>query len=142
MPQPSQEPLTLLKDYRAQLVALEQQSQSTFDRTLLTLSGGALGVSLAFVKDLLGGAAPARGQLLMGAWVSWICSLGLVLCSHYFSVLATRTAIKQVDAGKIYEHAPGKGFGTVTDWLNALGGLAFIGGLVLIALFANANFRT
>ena len=131
-----------LKDYREQLVALEQQSQSSFDRTLLTLSGGALGVSFAFVKDFLSGATPVRVPLLVGAWACWVGSLALVLASHYFSVLATRTAIKQVDAGRIYGQPPGRAFGALTDWLNVVGGLAFIAGLVFIALFVNANLGT
>ncbi len=65
-----------------------------------------------------------------------------MLASHYSSVLATRTAIKQVDAGEIYKQAPGRAFGAVTDRLNLLGGLAFIAGLVFIVLFVNANLGT
>jgi len=128
-----------LKEYRAQLVTLEQQSQASFDRTLLTLSGGALGVSFAFVKDFLAGTQPLKAGFLVGAWGCWVGSLALVLASHYFSVLATRAAIEQVDAGRIYAEAPGRAFATVTKSLNLIGGLAFIGGLVLIAVFVDAN---
>ncbi len=62
-------------DYRHQLVILEQQSQTNFDKTLLTLAGGALGVSFAFVKDFLGGRPPTLAVLLLVAWLCWVLSL-------------------------------------------------------------------
>ena len=39
--------------YRAQLVALEQKFQEAYDKAVLILSGGALGLSLVVVKDYL-----------------------------------------------------------------------------------------
>ena len=43
-----------LQEYRAHLVSAAQKAQEDFDKTLLALSGGALGVSFAFVKDIVG----------------------------------------------------------------------------------------
>jgi len=40
-----------LQEYRKHLVAAEQQVQADFDKTVLSLSGGALGISFAFVKN-------------------------------------------------------------------------------------------
>lgn len=42
----------LANEYRQTLINLEQQMQSTYDKAVMTLSGGALGISLAFLKDV------------------------------------------------------------------------------------------
>jgi hypothetical protein len=127
-----------LKEYRSQLISAENQAQTAYDRTVLTLSGGALGISFAFVQDFISGDPVAR-ILLLVAWLSWILSLSLVLVSHYLSTLAMRKAIEQVDDGTIYDGAVG---GAYDDWLrklNASGGVAFIIGVVMIAIFAFCN---
>ena len=77
-----------LREYRAQLVEAEVKAQTAFDRTVLTLSGGALGLSFAFVRDFIGSGAPERTEYLVAAWVGWVVSLSMVLASHYFSTLA------------------------------------------------------
>ncbi|WP_134984071.1 hypothetical protein [Xanthomonas axonopodis] len=41
-------------EYRQWLVVAEQKAQEDYDKTVLTLSGGALGISFAFVKDIVG----------------------------------------------------------------------------------------
>src|SRR5579862_5851295 len=60
------------------LSKLERQSQTSYDRAILALSGGALGVTIAFVKDMIHG-TPRAGGLLFASWVCWALSLACVL---------------------------------------------------------------
>lgn len=129
----------LLKEYRAQLLETEQKAQAAFDKTLLSLSGGALGVSFAFVRQFVGEGVASKPDFLFAAWICWIASLAAVLLSHYFSTLAIRKAIKQVDVGSIAVQRPGGHFDTAVAAFNGAGGLLFIAGLVLIAFFVRAN---
>lgn len=126
-----------LAQYRAALVQLEERSQAAFDKTLLTLSGGALGVSFAFVSRFLGDRLAVALGWLVGAWGCWIVSLGVVLCSHYFSTLAVRQAIKRVDAG----HSPGRFLDRLVAVLNAAGGVLFLVGLLAVAVFVKSNLE-
>jgi len=127
-----------LADYRAQLVQLRQEAERSFDHTVLTLSGGALGISFAFVRDFIQGQALSTG-FLIAAWIAWVSSLALTLASHYVSALAMARAVKQVDDGSIETQLPGGAYAGTTKFLNAAGGLCFVGGVLLMALFVARN---
>jgi hypothetical protein len=127
-----------LREYRSQLIEAEHKAQTAFDRTLLTLSGGALGLSLTFVAKFTGQGRSAT-VFLSSAWVIWAVSLICVLASHYFSTLAMRKAIEQLDKGLIYEETPGGGHDRAIRVLNGVGGLLFVLGVAAILIFAVSN---
>ncbi|MDD5774068.1 MAG: hypothetical protein PHX78_11450 [bacterium] len=86
-----------LREYRNHLVAAEQKAQEDFDKTVLSLSGGALGISFAFIKDIVGAGPFEKLFFLLFSWISWSSSIIIVLLSFFFSHLALRQAINQVD---------------------------------------------
>lgn len=129
------------REYRKDLQAMEQRSQESFDKTLVSLAGGALGVSFAFVhKFLVAGQARAAGMLL-SAWLFWVLSLALVLTSHYISVLAHRKAVAEVDLNILQRGKAGGRWDSVLVWLNPAAGLAFVVGLVFAGLFVLLNIQ-
>jgi len=130
-----------LGDYRAQLVEAEHASQTAFDRTLLALSGGALGLSLTFVGTFIGHNAARAIGWLWGSWVLWAVSLSVMLISHYLSTLAMRKAIAQLDQGRIYDESPGGVFDVLIKVLNPMGGVLFLAGVATIIVFAIQNGR-
>jgi len=132
-----------LREYRTFLVAAEQKSQEDYDKTVITLSGGALGVSFAFVKDIVGGQALAQPIWLCVAWIVWGLSVTSVLASFYFSHIALRKTIKQIDENteSLYKKTPGGVFTRVTQVLNALGGLLFLTGVVSMTVFILVSYN-
>jgi hypothetical protein len=128
-----------LGDYRSWLVAAEQKAQEDFDKTVLSLSGGALGVSFVFLKDIVGIPNIQSPGWLLGSWLSWGVSSLSVLASFYTSNLALRRAIRQVDDGTIRKQTPGGGVQIVTAVLNAAGALLFLVGVVFITVFVYLN---
>ncbi len=128
-----------MRKYRQHLVLAEQKAQEDFDKTVFALSGGALGVSFTFVTDIVGSDAILEPGLMVSAWISWGMSLLSVLSSYYFSHLALRKAIKQVDMGRIISEHPGGFFDKATAVLNAVGALLFVLGLAHIIRFINMN---
>lgn len=128
-------------EYRKHLQAAEQKSQEDFDKTVLSLSGGALGISFVFLKDVIGPNPIVQPNILFAAWVSWGTSTFCVLASYYLSHLALRKAIKQIDSNTIRDEKPGGWFSTATAILNAFGALLFLIGVCCITLFANANLK-
>jgi hypothetical protein len=139
---PSPELTTELTKYREFLIEAERKSQEDFDKTVLSLSGGALGISFIFLKDVIGSAPVYDTAFLLGSWVSWGLSSTLVLASFYVSDLSLRKAIKQVDAGTIYESRAGGWLSILTTALNPAGAILFFVGICLITIFAGANLST
>jgi len=136
------EPVDVLSDYRKHLQTAEQKSQEDFDKTVLSLSGGALGISFVFLKDVIGPNPVVDPGLLFAAWVAWGSSTFCVLASYYASHLALRRAIRQIDEGTIRNQKPGGVFRNFTAILNAAGAVLFLVGVFAIVLFANANLKT
>ena len=128
-----------LQDYRQTLQELEQQAQQSYDKTVLTLSGGALGVSFAFVSDIIGSSSALWTAWLVIAWISWGLSVTAVLFSFFFSHLALRKAVDQIDAESIHQERPGGSFDLVTAILNATGGGLFLVGVISMVIFATRN---
>lgn len=131
-----------LKHYRDDLVKAEQRSLQDYDKTLLSLSGGALGISFAFITEIIGDDPIHTSWLLMTAWGIWGISILCTLSSFYVSHLALRTAITQVDNDNIYAQTPGGIFATLTKLLNAASGLLFLAGFVFMLAFVSNNMET
>lgn len=125
--------------YRQWLVSAEQKAQEDFDKTVLTLSGGALGVSFIFVKDIVGPDSIHQTTWLVLAWFSWALSTFAVLASFFLSRQALRRAIEQCDDGTIFCQPPGGFFSKATRWLNASGAVLFFAGVCLMAAFVYKN---
>lgn len=132
----------LMAEYRKWLVAAEQKSQEDFDKTVLSLSGGALGISFVFLKDVVGPQPIVLSGFLLAAWLTWAFSTFSVLTSFYLSHLALRRAIGQVDDGTIHKQTPGGAFACLTAILNATGAVLFLVGVCCITVFAGANLST
>ena len=126
--------------YRQWLVQAEQKSQDDYDKSVLALSGGALGISFAFVKDIIGDKPIELAWLLIGAWITWAASTVVMLASYYVSRKALRKAIEQCDDKSIEDcEAPGGIFTKVLRGLNVTGALLFLVGVILMAFFVQAN---
>jgi hypothetical protein len=125
--------------YRDKLLELEAQSQDSFDKTLVSLSGGALGVSFAFVDKFLH-AKPARSVVaLEAAWSFWVLSLALVLSSHFISTLAMRRSVQQIDRREPLQDRMGGRYHSVLLFLNPASGVAFLAGLFCAGYFVAKN---
>ena len=75
--------------YRSQLMTLWQKSQEDFDKSVLSLSGGALGVSFVFLKDIVGANPIHLRGLLLAAWTCW----GVSSLATLFSFLSSKWAL-------------------------------------------------
>ena len=85
-----------LQEYRSHIITAKQQAQEDFDKTVLTLSGGALGISFVFVKDIVGNNPLINSWALFAAWIAWGFSVTCILVSYYASQQALRKTIKQI----------------------------------------------
>jgi len=130
-----------LREYRKELERLEQASQSSYDRTILSLSGGALAVSFAFVRDVVGSGSVQGSSWLFSGWLAWAAAIVFVLFSHLTSHAALRTAVRQLDAETLWDERPGGWSDVLTKIYNVLGGVMFVAGIVLVARFVWLNLQ-
>lgn len=63
-------------EWREHLVSAEQKSQEDLDKALLSLSGGALGVSLIFLKDVIGQGPQVKGRSKEPGRSNWLGGCG------------------------------------------------------------------
>ena len=122
-------------DYRDRLLNYQAEELDIFGKQLVTLSGGALGLSVVFVRQIAGN-DPSVIWLLGTAWVLWIASITCVLVSHYYSAQAMENAIKQLDAD---EDVTGGKFDARTRRLNRSALWCFVVAAVLAAVFVLVN---
>lgn len=128
-----------MAEYKRSLQAAEQVMQSEYDKGLMTLSGGALGISLAFVKEVIGKKTIHDGGWFVGAWVLWGLSLTFVLASYFTSTKSLRNAADSVGNQTIYLDLAKCRWRRATICLNLASGLAFIAGVACIVLFIFLN---
>ena len=130
-----------LDEYRKMLLEAEQKMQSSYDKAVMTLSGGALGRSLAFIKDIADKTSLKSTGWLLTAWVLWGFSVTLILASFFTSSLAIRRAIRQTDEKLIYIEFAGGVLNRITSWLNPLAGGFFFLGVIAIVIFVGGNIK-
>lgn len=122
--------------YRNLLQTLEIKAQEQYDKTVLMLSAGALGISFSFIKDIVKLENATSINYLIFSWVSWMLSVLFVLVSFYFSRLAMSKAIEDYDNN---DEPKGNKYDWLTTLTNALSGLLFLFGLLSIIIFLTKN---
>ena len=85
--------------YRAQLVSLEQKSREVYDKAVLILSGGALGLSLVVFKDYLTLRGGGGSGLMAFALLCWALSVSCILFASASSRKVLRSALRRADDG-------------------------------------------
>lgn len=139
IPATPEEPVDDLADYRKDLVATVRLLDASYDKLLVTLAGGALALSIAFLKDAMAIEDTQHASLLLLAWSAFILSLTSVLGRILFGIWANKEAIKKVDDGTIRDGSPGGVFSKWTKFLHALSAIALVVGLSFIVAFAYFN---
>ncbi len=117
---------------RTQLVSLEQKSQEAYDKAVLILSGGALGLSLVVIKDYLTLRGGGGSGLMALALLCWALSVSCILFSSASSRKALRSAIRQIDDGLPLAHLEELSNRIASRLRTGSGGLFLVG----VAFFA------
>ena len=134
-----EEPTPVMDQYRRVLEDSERHQQDAYDNTVLMLSGGALGISFVFLKDVIAGRPIQNPALLLAAWTCWALSAALVLAGFYVGVMSHRRAIESLEKGKAYSETPGGRWAKTASALNPTAGLLFFLGVAAMMAFVFRN---
>jgi len=125
------------------LVDAEREQSQSFDKAILTLAGGAFGISLTFIKEIVSSHKPVQLHWLILAWICFIVSMLSTLisflasqraCSTQRDILESSYFDKQ-DKKSDCENKAAKW----TNLLNVLSILTFIMGAIFLAIFSIVN---
>lgn len=109
--------------------------QAEYDKQLLTLSSGLLGVSLVFIKDVVPLDHASYIALLYGSWVSFFLCVLLVLLSFQVSIYGQSRTIDFWESLKVGTNLGTRHIRTIKKGLEILnwtcGALFFVGVLCL-----------
>lgn len=122
-------------EYRKLLQELENKAQDQYDKTVILLSTGALGISFTFLKEIVNLDTAVMIQFLIGSWICWALSTTSVLYSFYSSKKAMTKAIEDFD-NDIEDNNNSDKWTTV---LNFWSGSFFVIGLIFIIVFVKNN---
>ena len=132
--------------YRNQLADIENTSQQQYDKYIMSLAGGAFGLSFTFANNFVG-ESPNLTGLLVAAWISWGLTIAFGLFSFYASVLAARRLRAEVDrvlvsgaAGQLLPGASPDWASGLTHLLNVGAGVLFVVGIAALSLFVLFNY--
>jgi hypothetical protein len=140
-PQPNRQ--SEYEKHREQSWTDRQASSDEFDKNLLKFSSGALGLSLAFIKDIV---PLEQATWLPLLYVSWSCfSLCILatIASYFFSTRSFDTHLG--DLHKYYVDADEKALNPSNFWTNwvrrcaVIAGIFFIAGFVCTVVFVSRN---
>jgi len=127
---------------RRELNEAEAEQIRSFDKSILTLSAGALGLSLTFIKDVVPKVAPCTSLFLYVGWACFVVSLLLTLSSFQISALAIRRQRAILDANEAGTDV-GQQFGNLpARWTNNLNWASlyiFVFGAAMLTLFVALN---
>lgn len=129
-----------LKKYRDSLMQFDHEASLNFDKTVMSLSGGALGLTITFIKDIVPNPVDGTKIFLLVSWIALATSLTFILFSYLTSMMSLRKAMEQVDTKKIYEERVGGNATVITEWLRNLSSLGFLVGLISFIVYVLLNY--
>lgn len=122
-----------------------QSSTDSFDQSLLTLSSGALGLSLAFIKDIVPLADAVWISLIFASWIAFALCILTTVTSFLLSVKANRQQLGYIDQYYIHrkddalDKQSSSGYVKWLDGCTLAGIVLFIVGLFCTIMFACKN---
>jgi hypothetical protein len=118
-----------------------------FDRNLLAFSSGALGLSLAFLKDVGPLAKPIWLPSLFVSWIAFALCILITMASFQISIRAqhqTLTYLKEYyleGKPESFDKHLQSGWSKAVDWCTFGASLFFAAGVITTILFVGANIR-
>jgi len=125
------------------LIEAQQQSYQQFDKAILTLSSGGLGVSIIFLRDILPLEQITNYYFLIGSWMLFTISILSTLISFLTSQYAYSEQLRLIE--EYFQNkdsgAPDKKnrFAQITERLNVSAAVFFILAVVSTIMFVSLN---
>lgn len=131
--------LKTLYEYRGQLIEIGLQQLGLFDKSLLALSTGSIGISILFLGSVTNSIDMRSLYILAISWFLLLATILLNLMSYYLSwsnnlkrVSLVDEAIKSGNSDPLYAIKDGE----LVKWVAIISIVTFAVGLIFLAIFA------
>lgn len=133
-------------DQRQSLIDIEVEASKSFDHWVVTLAGGALGLSITFIEKIA--PHPGHGTLwLLGlSWTLLLITILVSLTSHLTSQSAMRrqrdildSELEKEPETPLTEEERRNRYAAATHWLNISAMVTFAAGIVFLCIFSLLN---
>jgi hypothetical protein len=137
----------LFDEFRAKVLEDIKSGTQDFDKNLLTFSSGALGLSLAFIKDIAPLGRIILIPCLFASWIAFALCLMVTMAGFHLSI---RALLQSLPYAKAYyldnkEDAFDKHLKTLccrlVDWCTCAGSALFVAGVVFTIVFVSVNLN-
>ena len=139
----------LYVEHQKQTWADCQSASDEFDKSVLTYSSAGLGVSLAFIKDIVPLARAVALPLLYGSWIAFGVTILITIGSYWLSIHAQRTHLEHLrkyylDKQPEYLNARNRAASWVGAfrWISGVCFLLAIAGTIVFSILNVAESRT
>lgn len=133
--------LNELRGYRHDLLAIQKEQITSYDKAILSMSAGALGISIAF-SDKFGGDDPVVTWALLASWAAFCVAITINVLSYLFSSYDMEIELEKVrrsiQSGGT-EIVSGNWWRKATQWANCVSLIAFLTGVGLFGLHAHTT---
>lgn len=115
-------------------------STEQFDKNILFIASGALGISFAFIKDIVPDLSKAHyTNYLITSWIIFAGVIFISLSTHFIAMLANRWAIRNNNLSDDEYYKKSKRWNIPIRMLNLLTILAILVGAIFLICFINHN---
>jgi hypothetical protein len=147
MPDPPNRAEQLHDEYRKKVWEDTKSGTENFDKYLLTFSSGALGLSLAFIKDVAPIGHAVWIPSLFASWVAFLLCILVTLISFRISILALEAMVPHLN--EFYLNSNAEAFDKhreswltkAVEWFAWAGIILFVCGVFFTMMFVYANIR-
>jgi hypothetical protein len=113
-----------------------------FDKSIMFIASGALGISFAFIKDVIPDLKKAlRTELLIGSWYIFAGVIFVSSCCHFLSILAHKWAVRKAN---LEDDEFNNGIKRWNFWIRAVNIVMIIGlflGTLILINFIKKNIN-
>ncbi len=126
-------------NYTQQQYDALKYSNEQFDKNVLFIASGALGISFAFIDKVIPDLANAvKTKLLIGSWYLFAGVIFISLVAHFISILANRWAIAHNDEEPNYRKCCNR-WNLTLRTINIVMIIGLLLGIVWLIRFVNLN---
>lgn len=130
---------------RRELIHAERLMYQSFDKAILTLSAGGLGISITFINQIAPNPIVNTKCLIISAWIFFSLSIFSTLISFLTSQIACRQQIEICEElllhNKFGDNSRISKLAMVTKWLNYVSIFFFLLGVITLASFCLKNLQ-
>ena len=127
-----------LSKYREKIVDTLIAIEWEYEKMIVYLSGGSIGISFTFLTDLYDILFKKENPDFSILYISWFLSflsLAIILINHRFDIKAYEKTIDQIDRNVIYQEKPGGNYTRIVHCLNFVSGITCLLGIGFLITF-------